>query len=333
MKYETTIIGQLQKVIRPKDERFRHKLYVFLICLFISIFLWFLIALSKESVSTLDYPIDYTNLPDGLMLVNHPDSVLTFRVASGGFEMITLKYLTRRKPIEIDLKNLNLEKRGDNFSASFNTSRISQEIVDQNNFTEELVSVNPENLFFKFEAIAGKKVPVIPDVSLSFQGLYRLADSVSSVPDSVLVTGSKNMLDKISFVKTVNKQVNNIDGPVKIMSDIEVPDNSAGLNFFPDLVELTINAEKFTEATVDIVLQPIDKNVTVKTFPEMVKITYLVPLKDYSRIKPEMFRAGINIPNESSVSQVPVEIIEKPSFTEIIKIEPAIVEFFVLSDD
>lgn len=333
MKYETNIIGQLKKVIRPHDERFRYKFYVFLVCLAISIFLWFLIALSSESTSTLVYPIVYKNMPEKLLLANKPDSVLTVRVASGGFEMITLKYLTRRNPVEIDLSDLDLESRGNQLIGDYSTSGITQRLIDRYNFTEELVSVSPNQILFKFENLAGKTVPVVPDLSLSFQGLYRLRDSIVVVPDSVLVTGAKELLDQIDFVKTAKKELKNINGPVKVMADIQIPKNIDRIDVRPSQVELTLNAEKFTEAKIEIEVSAQYGEYRVKTFPKQVVITYLVPLKDYNRIKPDMFIAGVSIPDDQTVSRVPVEIIKQPSFTEIIKIEPAQVEYFVISND
>ncbi|MCB2222175.1 MAG: YbbR-like domain-containing protein [Bacteroidetes bacterium] len=333
MKSETSVIGKLRKVITPQDDRFRFKLYVFLVCLGISIFLWFLIALSKESVSTLEYPIRYTNMPEDMMMVNHPDSTLTFRVASGGFEMITLKYLSRRKPIDIDLSNLNLEEKAGYFTATFSTSRLSKELLAKNKFSEELVSISPENLYFRFEPLVGKKVPVIPNLTLSFQGLYRLSDSVRANPDSVLVVGARQMLDQIRFVETEDKAVKNISGPMKVMADIRSPELNGQLKMVPQQVELTINAEKFTEATIELEVETEQNDVRVKTFPERVKVTYLVALKNYNRIDAGMFRAIVSIPQDQSISQVPVKIVARPSFTEITKIEPEQVEYLVLSND
>ncbi len=333
MKYETTIIGQLRKVIRPNDERVRHKFYVFLVCLAISIFLWFLIALSNESVSTLEYPIKYIHMPEDMMLVNHPDSTLTFRIASGGFEMITLKYLSRRRPIEVDLGNLNLEQNGEFYTANYNTSRISQEMLSQNKFSEELVSISPQNLYFRFEPLAGKKVPVIPNLTLSFQGLYRLSDSLIATPDSVMVIGAKNILNEVKFVETVDKTVRNIDGPMKVMADLQSPEPDGNIKMVPRQVELTINAEKFTEATVELDVETEQDGVRVKTFPERVTVTYLVALKNYNRIDKGMFRAVVRIPDNQDITQVPVVIENKPSFAEITKVEPEQVEYLVLSND
>jgi hypothetical protein len=333
MKTETSIIGKLRNVIRPRDDRFRYKLYVFLVCLGISIFLWFLIALSNESVSTLEYPIRYTNMPENMMMVNHPDSTLTFRVASGGFEMITLKYLSRRKPIEIDLNNLNLEEKSGFYTATFSTSRLSKELLAKNKFSEELVSISPENLYFRFEPLVGKKVPVKPIVTLSFQGLYRLSDSIQSKPDSVLVVGAKQILDQIRFVETKDKTVRNISGPMKVMADLMTPELNGQLKVVPQQVELTIHAEQFTEATIELQVETEQNNIRVKTFPERVKVTYLVALKNYNRIDKGMFRAIVSIPQDQNISQVPVNIVAKPSFTEITKIEPGQVEFLVLSND
>ena len=63
----------------------KNKLYVFLVCLAISIFIWLLIVLSKNNIETIDYPITYSKPPDNLVLTNVPDSLLSFRLSSSGF--------------------------------------------------------------------------------------------------------------------------------------------------------------------------------------------------------------------------------------------------------
>ena len=77
--------GLIYRIGNPKDEDLKNKLYVFLVCLAISIFIWLLIVLSKNNIETIDYPITYSKPPDNLVLTNVPDSLLSFRLSSSGF--------------------------------------------------------------------------------------------------------------------------------------------------------------------------------------------------------------------------------------------------------
>jgi hypothetical protein len=171
----------IRKIRDSGDINTRQQLYVFLICLLISIFIWFLIVLSKETYTTIDYPIVFENSPENLVLVNNPDSILSVRFSSGGFELFTLKYLTRKHPIRIDLNKLELAKEGSNFTSIFSTSKISRDIIGKLKISQEYVSISPANIYFRFEALTGKMVKVLPKLKLDFARQYQLSDSTNQL--------------------------------------------------------------------------------------------------------------------------------------------------------
>ncbi|MBN2175511.1 MAG: hypothetical protein JW731_15380 [Bacteroidales bacterium] len=321
----------LQKISSPGDEIFRHQLYVFLVCLAISVFIWFLIVLSKESYTTVNYPIIYKNIPNRMVLVNHPDSFLTFRIASEGFELFTLKYLTRKKPVEIDLSRLNLRKEGSLFVSTFPTTEISGSIIQKLNLSEELIDITPGNIYFRFEPLTGKKVKVVPDLELNFKKQFQLSDSASVHPDCVNVVGPKNIVGNISFIKTEKTVVRNIEGKTTLRAKLINPKMEQQVKLIPEEVEIIIPVEKYTEAVIDVPVsgRTID-NLKMKTFPEMVKVTYTVSLSDYERVNNDMFIASVHYDPDSTKAQLPVYLSRKPSFINVIRIEPEMVEYIVL---
>ena len=221
MKLETNFIEQFRGRLKRLDINSRSDAYVFLICLGISVLIWFLIVLSKQSATTLEYEMKFVDIPEDMILVNDPDSVLVFRIESGGFELLTLKYLSRQKPVEVNCRNLSLQKQNGYYSASFSTSQISSNIMKAHNFTEELVSVSPETIEFNFERLEGKMVPVIPDLNLSFEKQYRLKDSLILKPDSVKIIGSANHLQKINQVRTKPYSINDVKSDGSINCELD----------------------------------------------------------------------------------------------------------------
>ncbi|OQX81171.1 MAG: hypothetical protein B6D61_01045 [Bacteroidetes bacterium 4484_249] len=320
----------MQKWRKPGDKYSRNRLYVFLICLGFSIFIWFLVNLSKESVTFIEYPIVYSNVPKDLVLVNKPDTTLSFRVSSGGFELFTLKYLSRKKPIEIDLSNIHLTSDGEYFNAVIPTSQISENIIKRLSLSKEFISISPEKLYYKFEALSSKKVKVIPKLVLEFKKQFHLTDSLRASPDSVLIIGPKKVLNEIDFLETANEEFKNIDKSQTIKSAIALPDNASQIKVVPEEVEIYLSVEKFTESTIEVPVSCLDNNIKIKTFPDKIKITYLVALKDFKRVDESMFIAGVIIDKETTATKLNVEITHKPSFIKITKVEPKEVEFLVL---
>lgn len=326
------IVRLVQEVGKPENEKSRNSFYVFLICLGISIFLWFLVMLSKESFTTIDYQIIFKNVPEDLILVNKPDSILSFNVASGGFELFTQKHLTRKRPIEIDLSNLNIEKQGKYFKSTFPTSGISNDIIYTLGLSEELVSISPQNIHFKFEALSGKKIKVIPNLDLKFVRQFQLSDTIKVTPDSVMIVGPKKEIEDIKYIETAFQEIQNINESITITTEVYIAGRSQEIICIPNEVELFIPVEKYTEASIEVPVSFINaEGLRVKTYPEKVKITYLVALENFKRVDQEMFVASIDLNDETNSSnKLKVNVSHKPSFVKVINTEPGEVEFLVI---
>jgi YbbR domain-containing protein len=315
----------------PKDENFRNRIYVFLVCLGISVFLWFLIGLSKNYYGTVEYPIKYENVPNGLVLTDKPDSLLSFRVTSGGFELAILKYLTRKKPIVIDLRDLKLRKVDDEkYVTLINTSDFSSSILNRLNLSEKMVSVSPETIEINFESLARKMVRVIPDLSLEFEKMYQLVDSVRISPDSVEIAGSLDEISRISSISTIKKNIQNINKDVSLKIPLDKSVLNPGVSVYPEEVSIDIIVEKFTEASIKVPISAVENDtMRIKTFPEDVKITYLVSLKNFNRVDTNMFLVSVDFQNNNNSDKLKVKVINSPPFVKITKVEPEKVEYLV----
>ncbi len=321
---------RINKIRDPGNINTREQFYIFLICLLISIIIWFLIVLSKESYTTIDYPIVFENSPENLVLVNQPDSILSFRVSSGGFELFTLKYLTRQHPILIDLNKLDLVQEGNNYTSTFSTSKISRDIIGKLNISQEYVSISPTNIYFKFEALYGKMVKVIPRLNLDFARQYQLSDSMLVTPDSVMVIGPEKLLEQINYIETNTQDIIQVDQSQTIKTTLHVPESLNKIKVLPKEVEISLSVEKYTESTLKIPIVNTEEKYKIKTYPDFVVITYLVTLENFNRVTEDMFTASVDFVENSKSNRLEVKLLHKPSFVKITKIDPEEVEFLLL---
>jgi len=320
----------IRKIRDPGDINTRQQLYVFLICLLISIFIWFLIVLSKETYTTIDYPIVFENSPENLVLVNNPDSILSVRFSSGGFELFTLKYLTRKRPIRINLSKIELAKEENNYTSIFSTSKISQDIIGKLNISQEYVSISPANIYFRFEVLSGKMVKVLPKLKLDFARQFQLSDSLSVNPDSVMVVGPEKLLAQINYIETIEEEVKQIDKSQTIFTTLQIPENLQNIKVLPKEVEIRLSVEKYTESTIKIPIVNIIEKYKIKTYPDFVIVTYLVTLENFNRVNEEMFTASVDFVENSSSNRLRVNLLHSPSFVKITKIDPEEVEYLLL---
>ncbi len=163
--------------------------FVFLLCLFISAFIWFLIVLSRETTTIIDFPISIENSPPNLVMTGMSDSLLSLNVSSGSLAIATLKYLGGKKPVRIDLKNVKLSRENNKFTAVISMQETARKLINRMSVPEEKVTINPEYLNIEFESISGVKMKVVPRLILEFDKQYQLSQDMQVIPDSVTLAG------------------------------------------------------------------------------------------------------------------------------------------------
>lgn len=141
-----------------RTEKFRNQLYIFLICLLLSVFIWALVRLSKEYYFSVEYHLNYTQTPSNLRMVSTSDSTINLRIKIQGFEFFSEQFIIRKyREYEVSLRNVRLRYLGEHTLGYLLTNRIGKEIITQTNFPSDVYFVSPDTLFFEFEKQATKK--------------------------------------------------------------------------------------------------------------------------------------------------------------------------------
>ncbi|MBN1198787.1 MAG: hypothetical protein JXA23_05510 [Bacteroidales bacterium] len=143
------LIGNARK---RKGQKFRNQLYVFLMCLLVSIFLWILVKLSREYYYTIDYRINFTQIPPSYRLTYASDSVLTLNLRVQGYDFFTDRFLQRTThSYDLDLSSVKVKAKGSVYSGYLLSNPIGYKISSQSRFQNYLLSTSPDTLYFEFE--------------------------------------------------------------------------------------------------------------------------------------------------------------------------------------
>jgi hypothetical protein len=135
-----------------RSDKFRTQFYIFLVCLVLSIFIWALVRLSKEYYYSVEYHLNYTQIPAHLRMVDQSDSTIYLRIKIQGFEFFSEQFIIRQyREYEVSLRNVRLRYPGEHIQGYLLTNRIGKEIISQTNFPNEVYFVSPDTLFFEFE--------------------------------------------------------------------------------------------------------------------------------------------------------------------------------------
>ena len=145
-----------------------------------------------------------------------------------------------------------------------------------------------------------------------------------------MVVGPVNLLEQINYIETIEQEVMQLDKSQTIVTRLQLPENLQTLKVSPREVEVNITVDKFTESTIKIPIVNSVKKYKIKTYPDHVILTYLVTLDNYKRVNEEMFTASVNYVENDTLNKLKVNLLHKPSFVKVTKIDPEEVEFLLL---
>jgi hypothetical protein len=176
----------IENARKPKGQRFRNQLYVFLVCLGISVFIWSLVRLSKDYIYTVNYHVRYINIPQNLRLIDKSDTIVKLNIKVQGFDFFSDQYFKRKNQlIDVSLKNVKIINRDTYVSGYLLTSPIGRSIANQSSYLLEIFSVSPDTLFFKFEKKNLKTMSSIRVTSLPGTRTKQASDTSHMRPDTL----------------------------------------------------------------------------------------------------------------------------------------------------
>lgn len=286
--------------------------------------------MSKDYTSDISYKIHFHNPPANQIITKVFDSVVYVQIDSRGFDLMNSIYLKKSKPLEIDLRNIPIHNNRDRVGNYILSESILNQIRNQSEFPNQIYRVTPDTLHLKLENTISREVDIKAQIEIVPRQQHYIYGSIIQSPMRVTVSGPPSIIDSIKFIATEFIRLENIreDQLIKLKLLNPVQDERVSLSV--DSIELNIPIQEYTENTI---IAPIKINGTtntrIKLFPTSITIRYLVALKDFERIKTDMFSAVIQFdPNAINSQQVKLE--RYPSFIKIIDFEPKSVEYLIL---
>lgn len=323
----------ISKIFIPGKSKYRNRLSVFFICMAISFFMWGLIKLSRVYEAPIKFKVQFVNIPDDKVLIHAEDTVVTLVMRARGLELYSKMFRSASNIIKVDLSNMRMRKYDNEFHGYVRTSRILKDLAEQLPQENSLIGVEPDTLKMIFQNEYRKKVPIKADLSISFAALYQLYDSVKLRPDSITVFGVKSVLDTIYSVNAENQVLKNLKESRLLTLRLIKPAVKPSVTFSADSITAEISVERFTESDIEV---PISNShngrILFRTFPDKVKLTCRVAMKEYKRLDPSLFVVTIDhreaVASGSNFAEVNVTRV--PSFAKVIRIQPERVEYLIL---
>ncbi len=304
--------------------------FVFLFFLFLAFLFWLLNELNKESVADISVPVQYENFFKDRILVNDVPDHITLKVQAPGYTLLKYKLSPRLVPVTLDLKSYLIHQK-ENSTVYYAVTRDLQGRFKRR-FSGEMsiIEIQPDTLFFRFDVLKSRRVPVRLNVSYTLEKQYMVSGEVSASPDTVTVTGPLSVIDTLKGVHTEVRKYQNLKKAVSETIELITSD---GLNYSSDEVILTIPVEQFTEATLKIPIEVsnLPDSLIMRTFPGQVTINCMVTLGRYENLSPRLFRVEVDYSQikKNIGNQLKVNIGSSPDYVQSVKVKPAYVDFII----
>jgi len=263
------------------------------------------------------------------LLTQRIDSTVRFSITARGFYLAELSLL-QPDELNIHLKNYTIQKFDENIYY-ISTLPLKEKISKILGIDPTLISFSKNVLSFKLEKLYSKKVDVVGDINLSFEGSYNLYKPLSIIPKKVTIYGSQTALDTISSIKTKHLLLNNIKENRHESVELYNP-NPDIFRIEPKKVEIDIQVEKFTQSSIEIPITTVSGEFHIETFPKRVKLYYSVALKDFEKVKANQFLVAPSLSNIdlTKANKLHLIIQKSPAFVRNVRVEPADVEFILV---
>jgi len=308
----------------------RQKLVVFTVCLFISSLFWVLLAFNGTYSTVVEVPVKYINIPEGNLLLGRLPTTLKIEISGSGYLLSSYLLQPDQAEVILDGRQIGISSTG-NSDEAFLTTIHGIDFFNQAHSDVRLLHISPDTLFFTFSKQAHRKIPVHLVKELSFEKQYDLIDSIFLQPDSVTISGPAGLLDSIYRIRTERLVLSGINKSGTYKLNLQRPESR--LSYAPAEVKVTLNVDKFTEASISVpvTIDHLNNKDSISIFPEVVQLVYLVSLRDYNRIKPNLFHVTMdaNDLKTNKGSTLRLNIKKQPSFIKLIRMEPESTEFII----
>lgn len=308
--------------------RNRKNFIFFLVFVLISSVFWFLIALSKEYTTVIDYPVKFAYFPKDKILIQKIPDDLQLQITGNGFDLLKYEFSGFIFPYIIDYSKLPDHTSSNHFQIK--TATLLNKFRRKFPANVKVQDIFPKTITFAFSSLAEKKIPIEPNIHYHLAKQYVLRDKVIVSPNFVIAKGPKAIIDTMKVAKTTKYNFKILDKPVnkKIsLKKIEM------VSFSIKEVSLFLNVQQYTEATINIpiVMENIPDSLSVKFMPDKISVKYKSTLNHFNEIFPEQFKviADYSSISISKNSTIPVYLKQIPKKAFDISFSPKKVSFLL----
>ena len=294
---------------------------ILIISVSFAIILWGSISLSEIYYASFDANLRLIELPSGYTTGSELPNIVSIKVKGPGWRLFST----------------NIGSNAE-FIISVNSDTGKKLVSLGNNLTFnpwihsdlEVIEIIPDSVTFFVEKVVFKKVPVVPDLNLTFKPGYGLASEIKYIPDSVTVSGPVSKMKNITKIYSNLASFSSLDK--KVVRNLNLP-QSQGLKYSKNIIQLTLDVQRivdksFDDIIVEVIDVPSDRDVVL--LPNKIGCNIRGGIDFLGKLKVTQFRAYVNY-NDIVIDTVGsiVPKIELPENTSLQFIRPERLRYII----
>lgn len=286
---------------------------IILIAVLFSAILWISITLSDEYYSTYKVPLRVIDAPTGYTVASELPSDILIKIKGIGWRLTGLS-LGSESHFNVSAKNDSGKILSNLFANIVENQWLSSDI--------SVIDISPDTVSFIIERIINKKVPVKPELDITFKPGFGLGSKLTVNPDTVTVFGPKNIINSLEEIRTSPIELTRLDTRTKVKAGF----NNNKIRTDISSVEVLLDVQRIVDKTidnirVDIIDVPSDRDVVL--LPNTVSCIVKGGVNILGKLKLDDFNAYIHYKDvllDTLGSVRPV--IELPENVELISQRP-----------
>ena len=209
---------------KERKARFLNReLLVFAIFLLLSFALWYLNELSKELQGSINYPVRYINPPKDRIVTGDLPDKLEMDLRGPGYSILKVKLSGSRAPVVIDFTKVSPRRIPGLLPRYYLvTSGLMSSFSKQLHADFDILAIHPDTLFFGYDKLVTRKMPVIPNMKVELAEGRRMI--IVTDPDSITVTGPQHVLDTLDGIPTKYRIFRRMNENFRSRIPIECPE-------------------------------------------------------------------------------------------------------------
>ncbi|MCC6398093.1 MAG: hypothetical protein IT282_13855 [Bacteroidetes bacterium] len=289
----------------------------------IGIFLWLSVNLREQYQLVIAAPFSVDEVPEGMAIRTPVPRSIQLRFRGDGWRLAGL-LLGPDLRVTIPLSSLPQGSRTITVNEIIERISISPGV--------QLVDVKPDTVAVWLDHLGEKRVPVVPEFTVSFKEGYGQVGTVLLSPDSITVSGAETVLERIASWKTAATSFEELKAPLETMVPLALSDGPM-LRCSPSSVRVRINVEPFAEKVfsgLPVEIRRLPPNRDVIFIPPKIEIVARGGIRQLASLLPVDFE--LSVPYERILADTTGSIepeIVPPSGIQVVTRRPEKLQYIV----